>query len=66
MLSTLGHWLVVLAYRHASASVIAPYGYAQLIWAGVLGYLAFGTLPDAFTIVGALVGLVIHAVSLVL
>jgi drug/metabolite transporter (DMT)-like permease len=53
VLSTFGHWLVVLAYRHASASVIAPYGYAQLIWAGVLGFLAFGTLPDAFTIAGA-------------
>ncbi|HEX2553348.1 MAG TPA: DMT family transporter [Microvirga sp.] len=52
-LSTLGHWLVVLAYRHASASLIAPYGYAQLIWAGVLGFLVFGTLPDAVTIAGA-------------
>ncbi len=55
VLSTLGHWLVVLAYRHASASLIAPYGYAQLLWAGVLGYLAFGTMPDGFTIAGAMI-----------
>ncbi len=52
-LSTLGHWFVVLAYRHASASLIAPYSYAQLIWAGALGFLAFGTMPDGFTIAGA-------------
>jgi drug/metabolite transporter (DMT)-like permease len=50
---TAGQWLVVLAYRHGNASVIAPFSYAQLIWAGVLGYLVFGALPDRWTIVGA-------------
>lgn len=51
--STAGHYLVVLAYRQASASLVAPYGYAQLIWVGALGYLVFGSLPDAYTIGGA-------------
>jgi drug/metabolite transporter (DMT)-like permease len=50
---TVGQWLVVLAYRHGSASVIAPFSYAQLIWAGVLGYLVFGALPDRWTVAGA-------------
>jgi drug/metabolite transporter (DMT)-like permease len=50
---TAGQWLVVLAYRHGNASVIASFSYAQLIWAGVLGYLVFGALPDRWTIVGA-------------
>jgi drug/metabolite transporter (DMT)-like permease len=53
IVSTIGHWLVILAYRHASASGIAPFSYVQLIWAGVLGYLAFAALPDAWTILGA-------------
>lgn len=53
ILSTVGHWLVILAYRHGSASIIAPFSYVQLIWAGALGYLAFGSLPDAWTVVGA-------------
>lgn len=53
ILSTLGHWLVILAYRHASASVIAPYSYVQLLWAGFLGYLVFGSVPDSLTITGA-------------
>jgi drug/metabolite transporter (DMT)-like permease len=50
---TIGQWLVVLAYRHGNASVIAPFSYVQLIWAGILGYLVFGALPDGWTVVGA-------------
>ncbi|HZH50440.1 MAG TPA: DMT family transporter [Microvirga sp.] len=53
VLSTTGHWLVILAYRHANASVIAPFSYVQLLWASMLGYLVFNTLPDAWTAVGA-------------
>lgn len=53
ILSTLGHWLVILAYRHADASIIAPFSYIQLLWAGILGYFAFGSVPDAWTVAGA-------------
>jgi drug/metabolite transporter (DMT)-like permease len=53
VLSTIAHWLVILAYRHGDASVLAPFSYTQLIAAGVLGYLVFGTLPDGWTILGA-------------
>jgi len=49
----IGQWLVVLAYRHGNASVIAPFSYVQLLWAGALGYLVFGAVPDGWTIVGA-------------
>jgi drug/metabolite transporter (DMT)-like permease len=52
VLSTIGHWLVILAYRHASASTIAPFSYIQLLWAGALGYAAFGSMPDLWTVVG--------------
>ncbi|MCB5174997.1 DMT family transporter [Microvirga lenta] len=53
ILSTAGHWLVILAYRHANASVIAPFSYVQLLWASALGYLVFSTLPDMWTALGA-------------
>lgn len=53
ILFAIGHWCVVLAYRHGNASLIAPFSYVQLIWAGTLGYLAFGSLPDSWTIMGA-------------
>jgi drug/metabolite transporter (DMT)-like permease len=53
ILSTAGHWLVILAYRHTAASIIAPYSYIQLIWTGALAFIVFGSLPDAFTVMGA-------------
>lgn len=53
VMSTIGQWLVVLAYRQAKASLIAPYSYTQLISSGLLGYLVFNTLPDQWTITGA-------------
>jgi drug/metabolite transporter (DMT)-like permease len=55
VLSTAGHWLVVLAYRHTAASTLAPFSYVQLLWAGALGYLTFGSLPDFWTVIGAAV-----------
>jgi drug/metabolite transporter (DMT)-like permease len=54
-LSSAGHGLIVLAYRHASASVIAPFSYIQLIWAGALGLVVFGSVPDRLTVLGAAV-----------
>ena len=53
LLSTAGHWLVVLAYRHAPASTVAPFSYVQLIWAGILGLLVFRAVPDLWTVMGA-------------
>ncbi len=50
-----GQWLMLLAYRHAGASVLAPFSYAQLIWAVSYGYLFFNTLPDQWTIVGGII-----------
>jgi drug/metabolite transporter (DMT)-like permease len=53
ILFSIGQCFVVLAYRHGSASLIAPFSYVQLIWSGALGYLVFGSLPDAWTLAGA-------------
>jgi drug/metabolite transporter (DMT)-like permease len=51
--STAGHWMVVLAYRQADASVLATFSYSQLVWASLLGVLLFDTLPDRWTIFGS-------------
>jgi drug/metabolite transporter (DMT)-like permease len=53
--STVGHWLTILAYRKAAASTIAPFTYTQLLFAGLLGFAVFGTVPGATTLVGGLV-----------
>ena len=39
--STIGHWLVILAFRHADASLLAPFSYAQLPWVSLFGFLLF-------------------------
>jgi drug/metabolite transporter (DMT)-like permease len=51
--STAGQWIVVLAFRYADASVLAPFSYTQLLWVSILGYLVFGEVPDIWTITGA-------------
>jgi drug/metabolite transporter (DMT)-like permease len=51
--STMGQWIVVLAFRYADASVLAPFSYTQLLWVSILGFLIFGEVPDVWTVSGA-------------
>jgi len=51
--STVGQWIVVLAFRYADASVLAPFSYTQLLWVSILGFLIFGEIPDIWTVIGA-------------
>jgi len=53
--STAGQWIVVLAFRYADASVLAPFSYIQLLWVTLLGFVVFGEVPDVWTVVGAAV-----------
>lgn len=50
---TLGHFFIIRAFRHAPASVIAPFSYSSLIWATLFGFVIWGQLPDAATWIGA-------------
>lgn len=45
--------LIIRAFAVAEASAIAPFGYSGLIWAGLWGWLFWGTIPDRWTLVGA-------------
>jgi drug/metabolite transporter (DMT)-like permease len=47
------HYFVARAMVNAQASIIAPFGYWQLIGSVVVGYIISGYLPDLFTWVGA-------------
>ncbi len=55
MCSSVGQYLVILAYRRAAASVLAPFSYVQLLSSMLLGYLAFRAVPDRVTLLGAAV-----------
>ncbi len=52
LISTLAQWLIIEAYRHGDASLLAPFSYCQLVWSSLLGLL-FGDFPDHWTIIGA-------------
>lgn len=47
-----GHLLLIRAYAMAPASLLAPFVYVQILWATLIGWLAFGELPDGATILG--------------
>jgi drug/metabolite transporter (DMT)-like permease len=47
-----GHFLIIRAYDHAEASLLAPLAYSEIIMATVLGWYLFGDFPDAWTFVG--------------
>lgn len=49
----LGHFFIIRAFRHAPASVVAPFSYSSLIWATLFGFVIWGHLPDAMTWLGA-------------
>ncbi|MEO1694927.1 MAG: DMT family transporter [Pseudomonadota bacterium] len=46
---------VVLAYEYGDASLLAPFGYVEIIAAVGVGYLLFGDLPDVMTWLGILI-----------
>ncbi len=54
-LGALGHYLMIKAYGLAPASLLAPFDYTTLIWATLLGFFLFGDLPDAMTVLGAMI-----------
>lgn len=55
LLGAVSQALLIRAFALAEASAIAPFGYTGLIWAGLWGWLFWGTIPDVWTITGALI-----------
>jgi drug/metabolite transporter (DMT)-like permease len=53
LFSAVSHILSIVAFRHASASTLAPLVYLELIGAVLVGYLAFREIPDLPTVIGA-------------
>ncbi len=50
--ATLGHYLVIKAFDFAPAAWLAPVGFAEIVGATLVGFVAFGDLPDAVSWVG--------------
>ncbi|MDQ4061820.1 MAG: DMT family transporter, partial [Pseudomonadota bacterium] len=59
LLGGVGQLLLTESYRHADASLIAPFEYTTILWATVLGYAMFGDVASPLVAVGS--GVVIAA-----
>lgn len=46
LFSTVGHGLVILAFRKAQASVLAPFSYVQLASSSLLSFFLFAAVPQ--------------------
>ncbi len=51
----LGHYGVALAHRYASAAVLSPFLYQQILYMTLWGWLLFAQVPDGFVVAGAAV-----------
>ena len=51
----LGHYGIALAHRYASAAVLSPFMYQQILYMTLWGWLLFAQVPDAFVVAGAVV-----------
>jgi drug/metabolite transporter (DMT)-like permease len=52
LLGSFGHYLFQLSFQRAAASAVTPFTYAQLVWATLIGWIAFGNFPAFWTLVG--------------
>lgn len=64
LLGGVGQVFLTSAYRHADASVVAPFDYASMLLSIVIGYVGFGEVPGSATVLGA--GIVILAGILII
>lgn len=50
----LTQYLIILAYRQASADQISPFNYTVVIFSGLLGWIFFGNVPDWVSLAGTI------------
>ena len=55
LFGALGHHAMALAHRHASAAMLGPFLYQQILYMGLWGWLVFSQVPDGLVVAGALV-----------
>lgn len=53
VLILIGYQCIIVSLRTGDISAVAPFRYSALLWAMLLGYLAFGHKPDGAMLTGA-------------
>lgn len=52
VLSSSGHFLLILGYMRAKAATLTPFLYFQIVFATLVGWIWFGHAPDGMTLLG--------------
>ena len=55
IVGTAGYWAITSATRTGEVSVVSPFRYSRLVFAILLGMVAFAEFPDRLTLLGAAV-----------
>jgi drug/metabolite transporter (DMT)-like permease len=50
-----GYLFSIMTMRVGEISFVSPFRYTSLIWAIIVGYVAFGDIPDSWTMVGSMI-----------
>ena len=54
LLGTVGHFVLIMAYKKTTPAVLTPYMYAQVVFAMLGGWLVFAQIPDTWSLAGIL------------
>lgn len=54
-IGAIGHYLIIRAHERASASLLAPFQYWQIVTTTILGFIVFRQFPDHWTLLGAVI-----------
>ena len=55
LIASVGHGFIIVSYRYAEASKLAPLSYSEIITNILIGYYVFSDFPDKFTFIGLFV-----------
>ena len=53
--AAVGHFLIILSFRFAKASVLAPFSYWEILTNIIIGYYFFGNIPDNWSWLGIVI-----------
>ena len=51
-MTALGHLWMIIALRIGDVAAVAPFRYASVVWAILIGLMLFGEVPDGWSLVG--------------
>jgi drug/metabolite transporter (DMT)-like permease len=52
VLASLSHLAIAQAFKEADVTAVLPLDFTRLIWIAIIGYAAFGEIPDVWTWIG--------------